>query len=384
MDDFQRFVQTITESERILENTFGPLENRQQQLLCEVVEDLDTKDLKVDVENGIVVLKEEPAIVLDEYLQEEQNSDCDEYIDDEDDGQTDDSDQEYSEKSPKTRSSKKIVTRIEEDDQISDFYKLDCDLCGQKFQKFLSLNRHYKIKHKVRGYVTCCEKKFNRRFKIIQHLQYHRDPKTFRCKVCKKILQSTRALKSHMDIHAPPEAKVFQCDKCPKKFLRAWKLEKHVLFHSGEKSHICATCDKAFMTLPLLQNHVRNVHENKYVRICDICAKVYRNQDCFNRHQLEHAGIRPEKVECKICNKFYSTKYKLTQHVKIHHDDPNSCYKCDLCDKISPNQRALKNHIAYVHTNDRKHQCNFCDKSFKRPKELKVGKFAFFTYLVLP
>lgn len=61
------------------------------------------------------------------------------------------------------------------DKQITLFYKMECCICHEKGFHFRSLMRHYKDRHGVPGYVTCCDKKFHYFYpkKIIEHMAYH-------------------------------------------------------------------------------------------------------------------------------------------------------------------------------------------------------------------
>lgn len=67
------------------------------------------------------------------------------------------------------------------DKQITLFYKMECCICHEKGFHFRSLMRHYKDRHGVPGYVTCCEKKFHYFYpkKIIEHMAYHLQPNIF-------------------------------------------------------------------------------------------------------------------------------------------------------------------------------------------------------------
>lgn len=67
------------------------------------------------------------------------------------------------------------------DRQITLFYKMECCICHESGFHFRSLMRHYKDRHGVPGYVTCCEKKFHYFFpkKIIEHMAFHLQPNIF-------------------------------------------------------------------------------------------------------------------------------------------------------------------------------------------------------------
>lgn len=61
------------------------------------------------------------------------------------------------------------------DRQITLFYKMECCICHETGFHFRSLMKHYKNRHGVPGYVTCCNKKFHYFYpkKIIEHMAFH-------------------------------------------------------------------------------------------------------------------------------------------------------------------------------------------------------------------
>lgn len=67
------------------------------------------------------------------------------------------------------------------DKQITLFYKMECCICHGKGFDYRSLMKHYKERHGVPGYVTCCDKKFHYFYpkKIIEHMAYHLQPNIF-------------------------------------------------------------------------------------------------------------------------------------------------------------------------------------------------------------
>ena len=67
------------------------------------------------------------------------------------------------------------------DRQITLFYKMECCICHETGFHFRSLMKHYKERHGVPGYVTCCDKKFHYFYpkKIIEHMAFHLQPNIF-------------------------------------------------------------------------------------------------------------------------------------------------------------------------------------------------------------
>lgn len=68
------------------------------------------------------------------------------------------------------------------DKQITLFYKMECCICHERGFHYRSLMKHYKDRHGVPGYVTCCDKKFHYFYpkKIIEHMAYHLQPNIFK------------------------------------------------------------------------------------------------------------------------------------------------------------------------------------------------------------
>lgn len=67
------------------------------------------------------------------------------------------------------------------DRQITLFYQMECCICHESGFHFRSLMKHYKERHGVPGYVSCCDKKFHYFYpkKIIEHMAFHLQPNIF-------------------------------------------------------------------------------------------------------------------------------------------------------------------------------------------------------------
>lgn len=140
--------------------------------------------------------------------------------------------------------------RMEQDAQIREYFNMKCEICSDvQFETLIEANRHYHKVHKTHGYLTCCGKKFYKRFKIINHIRYHINPNAYRCDQCNKCFMCEIALKLHIDNHAPLDARAFKCSyiKCPSSFTTATSLRIHVKnSHSpkNDEQHPCDKCSK--------------------------------------------------------------------------------------------------------------------------------------------
>lgn len=82
-------------------------------------------------------------------------------------------------KTIKEQTQKRAKVEIE-DQQIREYFKMNCDVCGYHFQTFLDIKSHYKDKHQSVGYLTCCGKKFIRRGGCLAHISRHVNPDLFK------------------------------------------------------------------------------------------------------------------------------------------------------------------------------------------------------------
>jgi hypothetical protein len=57
-----------------------------------------------------------------------------------------------------------------------------CDKCQKPFTDLTwdGIKTHYKEKHKIIGYITCCNRKFYKKSKIMEHSARHMNPEAFK------------------------------------------------------------------------------------------------------------------------------------------------------------------------------------------------------------
>lgn len=82
-------------------------------------------------------------------------------------------------KTREEQAQKRVKFEIE-DQQIREYFKLNCDVCGDHFETFSDIKSHYKDKHQSVGYLTCCGKKFIRRGGCLAHISRHVNPDLFK------------------------------------------------------------------------------------------------------------------------------------------------------------------------------------------------------------
>lgn len=136
-----------------------------------------------------------------------------------------------------------------QDAQIRELFNMKCEICTDDvgFESLLRARQHYRIVHKMNGYLTCCGKKFHRRHLILNHIRSHVDPDAYSCGQCGKSFQNKFRLRNHIDNHVPLDARAHKCSLCSSSFARPSLLRLHVKSKheskTGEKFP-CEKCDK--------------------------------------------------------------------------------------------------------------------------------------------
>ncbi|KAI8124139.1 Transcription factor grauzone [Lucilia cuprina] len=263
-----------------------------------------------------------------------------------------------------------IEKGIESDKFIAEWKpELECDLCGKTSKSFQELRQHFKEQHKTRGYIRCCERKFHRRYVLVDHIRLHLNPEMHKCDICGKPSSSQYNLKLHKKImHESTEQ--FECEVCHKMFNQKPTLERHMLTHvTGSKDFVCQECGKAYVLEVQLKSHIKTVHNVD--RVCDQCGKTIHGVAALKKHLMEHAGIKRPKFPCDQCGTELNSRNSLRRHIEAFHHDGTTIYVCGICGKVATSETALLTHKKNVHEEERKHKCTYCDKAFKRPKVLR-------------
>ncbi|XP_053674861.1 zinc finger protein 26-like [Anopheles nili] len=116
---------------------------------------------------------------------------------------------------------------------------------------------------------------------------------------------------------APPSNKVYNCTKCPKRFLSKASLRAHQSTHSSEdtRRYECPQCRKTFVGKRELEQHLLTHPEIKPFG-CATCGKRFSRKDKLQRHQRIHQ--RDRHYSCPNCAAKFVRRDALTSHLKIH------------------------------------------------------------------
>lgn len=91
-----------------------------------------------------------------------------------------------------------------------------------------------------------------------------------------------------------PGIKPFQCDRCGKKFTRAYSLKMHRLKHEGKRCFRCQICSATFTSFGEYKHHMR-----------------------VSRHIVR----KPRIYECKTCGAMFTNSGNLIVHLRsLNHE----------------------------------------------------------------
>lgn len=182
-----------------------------------------------------------------------------------------------SSKSSQKKHSKKIsvttfnvnVNVLDEDNKrLLSYVQMKCDVCSddREFESFSEIQNHFLDTHNTNGYIICCNRKFRRIGRVLQHCTWHDNPEAFKCDTCNKCFQDNVCLRDHVtSMHIPVDERRFQCDQCSRLFAKQHLLNTHLkMKHTvkEERPFVCSEgeCGQRFVLPAYLRLHVEKVH----------------------------------------------------------------------------------------------------------------------------
>ncbi|XP_050442350.1 zinc finger protein 271-like [Adelges cooleyi] len=147
----------------------------------------------------------------------------------------------------------------------------------------------------------------------------------------------------------------FQCYYCSATFEEFVLLKQHSVSRHRDlnKKTECNKCNKIFLTVADLQEHVTQFHPTR---------KNKQESESILRSSKKSPYI------CHICDKTFSRFCDLLDHDEIQHDDLPKRFRCGVCSKMFLMEDRAKVHFNFYHTKTKgtmNFQCSFCGMELK-------------------
>ncbi|CAG5124837.1 unnamed protein product [Candidula unifasciata] len=152
------------------------------------------------------------------------------------------------------------------------------------------------------------------------------------------------------------------CDVCGKVFENEDLLEIHMKYHSSDPRVTCIECGKCFADPFGLKRHLR-IHAGIRPHVCEYCGRGYCDNWSLRKHKSRGCMLHEVKVPadflhpCLQCTRVFSESEFLDEHMNCHNGLLK--FECDICQKGFSEAFNLKRHR-------RLHLavCTSCDKEF--------------------
>uniref|UniRef100_A0A336KDI2 CSON008616 protein n=1 Tax=Culicoides sonorensis TaxID=179676 RepID=A0A336KDI2_CULSO len=170
-----------------------------------------------------------------------------------------------------------------------------------------------------------------------------------------------------------------KCPECSKKFIDAFRLERHIKRNIHKKSNNnnifeCPHCPKRYERKYCLNRHIKISHSNQQFT-CDTCGRTFNQKSAIEIHLRRH--LKDYEFECDLCSKMFVTKAALKAHIKNMHllkAQRKKIFKffCSYCNKgFTQRYNCLIHEIRNHKPSEAKHAC-FCGRAYATIKSYEI------------
>ncbi|XP_053951893.1 zinc finger protein 420-like [Anastrepha ludens] len=189
----------------------------------------------------------------------------------------------------------------------------ECQACGLEFLRRTDFLQHRKTVHSNKFPCPYCSKLLHTNDALRVHLRLHGGQPAHKCDICQRTFNQKVHYRYHMDRHN--NVRNFKCTKCGKAFLAKHDLTVHMRSHTGERPYECEICGKDFLIMQHLKMH-RYSHSSKSFE-CHECNQKFISPSTLRIHQdTIHTSER--RFQCEFCVKRFRRKHHLIAHYKVH------------------------------------------------------------------
>ena len=248
---------------------------------------------------------------------------------------------------------------------------LFCPYCPVTFNDRNVLKDHMADNHKTCRQVLydcfACDLQFSSRIERKRHIQSEHKGKdtSLTCRFCGQWFATRLEYTEHEKVGHDEQGQSWLCATCGDSFPTRYLLQRHTLTHKDKID--CELCGKS-ITEPCYDDHMKRHYGNKTWQ-CELCPKSFIRKAELQQHTLVHKDERP--FCCELCGVRYREKSRLNSHMRTH--SGIKPYKCSQCEKCFTRSRELKNHMR-VHTGEKPFSCTVCGRKFASSGNLSAHR----------
>ncbi|XP_052893964.1 zinc finger protein 660-like [Anopheles moucheti] len=237
------------------------------------------------------------------------------------------------------------------------------------------------------GYFVCttCQKQFKNRKLLSRHQEIHSTTKNYKCQYCEMQFAAKASCYNHeLRIHIKDSQRNGkQTLVSNKKSSNAAKKRRLPETSNENPEHQqikkprfpCDLCLKSFTRKSSLNDHKLVLHAGVRQHVCHICNRTFGKENSLKTHLVLHVG---KKYRCKLCSKSFAKGSFLRKHLEEHElPESKRRYTCGVCSKKFTTMSHLNDH-ELIHSNEKPHKCNHCERSFRQKQQLKVHTYQHF------
>lgn len=224
-----------------------------------------------------------------------------------------------------------------------------CDVCSKEYFNGKSFRQHMKSHDEIEQKCDDCDYTSFSKKNLKEHSTKMHFGIKHKCNKCAKEYNDKPSLNKHMRFKH--DLVQFPCGGCIFKGKTQGDLKTHILYKHEGKGPLCDQCEYAATNKASLLRHIERIHNKsetttpKQRVVCVQCGKTYADKVGLDKHMMFHTGEKP--YSCETCGKAFIQKVTLQDHMRTHTGERP--YTCELCGKAFTQGSGLKGHAEKVH-----------------------------------